>query len=479
MQNSSTDAGPATGLNSDQPPKFDDVTSPHSSKSKIAPVIVTPSEQHLLLQDKPQPPKPKPATWVSREPSGPWCPAELKEFLDFEMRYENNLQEHSPTIGQWSVTAATKRGRMHAHHGTHREDAYGWKSAQSFAIYCVCDGAGSAQLSRIGSEFAVRSICQQVYDELLAEEKAIQACSAASLHANLKSVLHHAIAMTAKRISEMADKSKHNANDFRCTVLTALHYRHPSGGFYVFGNVGDGFIALKRRGSDAERVGTSDSGNFSGEVLCFMPDHQVSEYFKSSLDKLPMFSDEDVEAVLLCTDGIEDPFFPVHKNIQAVYSQLEHGYESEICGVNYPESARPSSVLNSQEPAKELLKWLHFEKRGENDDRTLMLVHKRHALEAPPASKIVGMIGNASKKIDETGGLVKPSFAAVSQASYRKLIVILTSGVLGIVIGFLLGLFVFRGPSEELSHAGKVSKQSRLQPGEVPSDSRCSDQQFQ
>lgn len=478
LQNAPADADPASDSSAtdcvDHASKSSEVLSPYSGKSKSEPPSVTPAK-HPLLHDKPESPRPKPATWESRDPEEPWCPKELEEFLDFEIHYENDLQAHTPTIGSWAVTAATKRGRMHAHHGTHREDAYAWKFTPSFAIYCVCDGAGSAQLSRIGSAFAVRSICDLVAGELLAKQKEIQTCSAASLHTNLKSVLHHAIAMTANRICEMADKSKRNANDFRCTVLTALHYRHPSGGFFVFGNVGDGFIALKRREKEAERIGVSDSGNFSGEVLCFMPDGQVGEYYKNSLDKLPMFSDEEVETVMLCTDGIEDPFFPVHKNIAAMYHQLEHGFDSELCGVNYPDSARPSSVLNAKEPAKELLKWLHFEKRGENDDRTILLVHKRSEAAttsiATADDKVEILVKKNDKTVCHEGNSLHSVSAKLRDWHAMPFIIFMSGTMLGIVMGLLLGIFVFRGASENLSQGLISSDGSRQRSISIPVNS--------
>ena len=446
----------------DLSPRDGNVIRSHCSEVKSSPVTTAPPELHLLLEDKPELPKPKPATWLSRDPDEPWCPPNLKEFLDLENDYKNELHRHEKIMGEWMVTAATKRGRMHAHHGTFREDAYCWNCGESFAIYCVCDGAGSAQLSRIGSEFTARTICRLVSEELLLNQQKIQACSADSLHANLKSVLHHAVAQTASQLCEMANKGKCNANDFRCTILTALHYSHPSGGFYVFGNVGDGFIGLKRRGGEAERVGVSDSGSFSGEVLCFMPDRQVGEYYNNSLDRLPMFSDEEAEGVLICTDGIEDPFFPVHKNIAALYEQLELGFEAELCGVSYPDSARPTSVFNSSKPGEELLKWLNFEKRGENDDRTIMLVRKRASPLSRQIPDPVGKIASPDEKCSGLTGIGANSSALRTHDSLKIFLMLLVAAMLGFVIGFVFGRFTGRAVVVEALQNRNIPDASRL-----------------
>ena len=356
---------------------FDELPAPAASISlessrQLKPV--PPLEEPVETKDPP-----KPAQWTVHEPNQPWCPAELEKSLGFKIEYKNELTEHSETMADWMVTAATKRGRMHAHHGSHREDAFHYRKEKHFSLYCVCDGAGSSELSRVGSEYTSRSLCDLVGDELLANEAAILKCSSESLSANLKNVLHHGVVSVAIKLTELAKQVNRASKDFRCTVLTVLQYQHPSGGIFVFGNVGDGFLAVKRKGQQAERLGTSDSGSFSGEVTCFMPDSQVGDFYKASLEKIVPVFERDVEAIVLCTDGIEDPFFPIHRTIPKLCQQLEDGFREPINDVKYPKDGEPKSVFRSDKPDHELLKWLGFEKRGENDDRTIMLIYRKSA----------------------------------------------------------------------------------------------------
>jgi len=341
-------------------------------------------------------------------------------------------------VDEWVVTAATKRGRMHAHHGDYREDAFRWIQEKCFALYCVCDGAGSSKLSRIGSEFAARCICDQVAIELLEKHDSIQSCAEVSLQTNLKNILHHAVSVTAQRLREMAGKVNRSPNDFRCTLLTALQYKHPSGDYFVFGSVGDGFVAVKDSKGVAKRISTSDSGEFSGEVLCFMPDSAVGDFYRKSIDALQIFKAAAISDVLLCTDGIEDPFFPVEKNIGEIFRQLEQGYAGEFNGVSYAPHAQPASVLEAADPSAELLKWLHFEKRGENDDRTVLWIRKTG--DRTPVNlferqkKTPELIATPPAKEDVGHDKSSPKF----EGCHRIILVLMV--IIGVLVGGIIGL---------------------------------------
>ena len=341
---------------------------------------------------------PKAATWTIQEPTQPWCPSDLEKTLGFSIDYQNELNVNSVTMPNWLVAAATKRGRMHAHHGTHREDAFAFRKEKHFSIDCVCDGAGSSKLSRIGSEYTCRNLCKLVGDELLANEVGILKCSQESLRANLNNVLLHGVVAVAGNLTTLATEAGYAAKDMRCTVLTVLQYHHPSGGVFVFGNVGDGFLAVKRKGQPAERLGSSDSGAFSGEVTCFMPDPKIGDFYKASIESIDPVPEMDAEAIILCTDGIEDPFFPIHRTISELYLQLEDGFKSPINDVIYPQDASPQAVFRASNPSEELSKWLGFEKRGENDDRTIMVVYHNSIQTAKPKE-----ITPADEKVTDRG----------------------------------------------------------------------------
>lgn len=386
---------------------------------------------------------PKPATWTVKEPEEPWCPAEIEIVLVPAQRYEHEVRYSSDFGEGWKVAAASKRGRMHAHHGTFREDALWGSMGKLFSFSVVCDGAGSSTLSRIGSEYTARTLSQLVENELNNHEADLAKCSKESLPTNLRTILYHCLDSVSRGLISIAEKAGMAPKDFRCTVLTALHYRHSTGGIILFANVGDGFIGVKRKGKAAERVGTSDSGAFSGEVTCFMPDPQICEFYKKSLEENAPISDEEIESYMLCTDGIEDPFFPVHRNMEAIFTQLLNGYEEPVQDVSYPVGQEPSSVFRSDKPGEELLKWLSFEKRGENDDRTITLIYRKELSIAQDEQTHVQakhLSEVTDDEIKENGSIIQ---SRISKFSHMNLWSMIVGGIIilgALLIGILIGL---------------------------------------
>lgn len=406
----------------------------------------------------PVPEPPKPATWGVKDPTEPWCPASLEDDIGFKPDYQHDRSWFLGFGAGWKIAAATKRGRMHAHHGTFREDAVWRVACESFTFSVVCDGAGSSKLSRIGSEYTVQELSKLVKMELHAHQGAIDKCSKESLPINLKVILHHCVDSVARGLVSLADKIGMEPKDFRCTLLTALHYRHKTGGILLFGNVGDGFLAVKKKGQPAERIGTSDSGAFSGEVTCFMPDPTVSEFYRKSLEENAPIPEEDVDAYILCTDGIEDPFFPVHRNVVGIFEQLFEGYREPIQDVTYPSGQEPASITRSNEPGKELLKWLGFEKRGENDDRSIALIY-REELTLPPEDGTYEELEELPepKETPIKAGkqeTARSSPALISAATMRPMIIgaLLVAGAL--IIGILIGLKLGSDPKPSFVPAG-------------------------
>jgi serine/threonine protein phosphatase PrpC len=393
--------------------------------------------------DRPAPPTPpKPATWEVKEPTEKWWPDALENETGLGSDYKNELQFSFNYGSNWMLAAGSKRGRMHAHHGTYREDALWGFAGENFTFSCVCDGAGASKLSRIGSEYTARKLSELVKKELGAHENEIVKCSKESLPGNLRSILHHCVDSVQRELLNLAAKGGMPPKDFRCTLLTTLHYRHPTGGIIICANVGDGFIAVKRNGQTAERIGTSDSGAFSGEVTCFMPDPEVAQYYKKSLEENRPIPDDDVEAYMLCTDGIEDPFFPIHRTVDDIYSQLLDGYKEPIKDVTYPAGNEPASIIRSKEPGAELLKWLNFEKRGENDDRTIALIYRSRLAE----NSVTEVAEGQKAVLEEPSAAIQPEpmQKTSSDRDFAKLRVLeaMITGALLVASAFIVGLIL-------------------------------------
>jgi hypothetical protein len=136
-------------------------------------------------------------------------------------------------------------------------------------------------------------------------------------------------------------------------------------------------VVAVRTGDGAVRVlGRPDGGEFSGEVSCFVPDAcadaRGAEVFTRPL--------AGVADVLVASDGVEDPFYPIDRNGPALLAQLREGTGDALDGFQRQPAVGPvigADALDADAAAARLAEWLTFEKRGENDDRTLVVLTRR------------------------------------------------------------------------------------------------------
>jgi serine/threonine protein phosphatase PrpC len=418
------------------------VTERDTMKEAAPKICTEDSETQQQITPPPSPPPLKPAVWEVKEPTEKWWPDTLANDSGIGSDYKHELTFFSKYGNDWMFAAATKRGRMHAHHGTYREDALWGSLGNNFSFTCVCDGAGSSKLSRIGSQYTAKKLSELVQKELAAHQRDILQCSKESLPNNLRSILHYCLDSVQRGLLDIAAQGGIPPKEFRCTVLTTLHYRHPSGGILLCGNVGDGFIAVKCKDQAAIRVGTSDSGAFSGEVACFMPDPEVANYYKKSLEENVPIPDDNLEAYILCTDGVEDPFFPIHRTVDDIYIQLLDGYTASIKEVSYPLGAEPSSVFRAKEPGEELLKWLSFEKRGENDDRTIAVIYHN----VLGQNSVIKDLSEQEPTLEETSTSIHQESAKListpRDTAKLQLLLAMIVGALIVACAFILGLIL-------------------------------------
>lgn len=60
-------------------------------------------------------------------------------------------------IDNWRIIGASRRGKMHAHKGIYREDAFALDQINGWHLMVVADGGGSCPLSRVGSQLAANA----------------------------------------------------------------------------------------------------------------------------------------------------------------------------------------------------------------------------------------------------------------------------------------------------------------------------------
>jgi hypothetical protein len=262
---------------------------------------------------------------------------------------------------------------MHAHHGTHREDAFDFASGPHFSILCVSDGAGSYQHSRVGAEMTVRIVRRELEGFFQRQAEALEILARPALVQVVGTAMGEAAKAAMEEIIALAGRAGCSPKDFRCTLLLAVLYTGPNASLLLASQIGDGFIATLDRAGLTQRQVTSDaegSGDFGGQVKCFIPDAEALPFAY----RFKPLDPEKLEAILLATDGIEDPFFPIAKHGATIFRQLYDGVSEPLPG--FRQQAIHGPILGQARGTKRIRNWLKFDKRGENDDRTILILHR-------------------------------------------------------------------------------------------------------
>jgi hypothetical protein len=263
----------------------------------------------------------------------------------------------APLPGGGRLLLASRRGRLHAHRGDHREDAMAWRTDGAGWCVAVADGAGSAAYSRVGAHVAVHAV---VHEVLLALR-----------HGHpLPAVLRAAADAVQAALDALAAKAPCALRDLRTTLLVAVG----TGERVALMQVGDGAIVCDGPTSPFRQPIAGHRGEYSGEVAHFLPDAGAVEALRASITVL---GPGEAHTLLLATDGVEDPWYPLVRHAPALLASLAGEAATVPAGLLLSGTAAP--LLEADGAGDALLHWLAFEKRGENDDRTLAVVRCRGA----------------------------------------------------------------------------------------------------
>ena len=314
----------------------------------------------------------QPAAWKNLPAKEPWCaPVIAAQAPELRKIAASDAVAIERVFPGWRAALASRRGRMHANGGTHREDSFAFNAHDRATVLCVSDGAGAYQHSRIGSHVAAHRVVEFLLAATASVTPAI-AADAGKLKDFLSAQVTAAAVAATDALVELAKKSGCAPKDFRCTLLTALHYRGESHELLLTNQIGDGAICLLRKDKSTARLGSSDSGTHSGEVSCFVPDDCARVKAKA----VDVISDvAPIECVLLCSDGIEDPFYPLEKQAAGIFRQFYKGVDQPL--PDFKAQLLQLAPLLQESAAWGLAQWLEFEKRGENDDRTVAVLHRQ------------------------------------------------------------------------------------------------------
>lgn len=342
------------------------------SKSKAQSAEKPADEGRIEPIPPPAPPIIKAATWKTLPVAEPWAPEAVANAFPELARHNYADHEAAERIlpGGWRLLGASRRGRKQAHDARFREDAMAYGALPEVAVLSVADGAGSSKFSRIGSHVAAHETVARIL-EAVGKLPTADRNDAKKTEAALKSLLTDAVKAARQRVIEVAEKAELSPKEFRATLLTVIHWCGDERELLISNQVGDGAIAVLHSDKSIRKFGDSDSGAFSGEVSCFLTDAEADE---KAAEVQTIDDVKDVEALFLCSDGIEDPFYPIDKKALDIFRQWHTGVSEPLDG--FKSQPTQEAMFGEEAAAGELARWLEFEKRGENDDRTVMLLHR-------------------------------------------------------------------------------------------------------
>lgn len=288
------------------------------------------------------PPRPKPTTWQEVEPTDPTDPVP---------HMTHRLLEG---VDGWRLAGASRRGKMHAHHGTYREDAFAMDVVGPWHLVAVSDGAGSSRLSRVGSRLAVETAVARMKEIVQTEPNLSPE--------KLRRALAEALLAAHEAVQQEAKQRGLPVKEFSATLLLLVHGVGRDS--HVIGSiqVGDGLIAIKYRDGTIEPLAERDSGIHGGETY-FLTSQPVEVWLERGKVRL---LEEPPELLVAMSDGVADDFIPYKRHLPVLFGTLEKV------------TAREEGFRDGDED-QVLLQLIGYDKRGSFDDRTLVMLCRKQS----------------------------------------------------------------------------------------------------
>ncbi len=277
------------------------------------------------------------------------------------------------------IVAASKRGRSHAQEGKYRDDHFRIKAnaETGWHILVVADGAGSAELSRIGSKIACDTVIELLPDLLSgtvdpgleglisAYDGDPESCRSRVRQELLYPVLPKIAKEAALAIEAHAASLERPSQDFATTIVIAVSRKFADRWFTASFTVGDGGIAIFDADTGhVEVLCRPDSGEFAGQTRFLTPaefQDEADVMGRIFVDFRPGFT-----VLTAMTDGITDPKFPTDNDF-ADPAKWRQFWQDDLI---------PQVMLHPDNPdiQTQMLDWLDFWSRGNHDDRTIALM---------------------------------------------------------------------------------------------------------
>ena len=306
---------------------------------------------------------------------------------DTECEYVK-VEEAGDSGPRKDIVAASQRGRSHAQEGKARDDHFRlYHSEESdWYVIAVADGAGSAKVSRKGSEIACNTVvnyCKEQLKNCEDFETKIRAYHEAEdkevAHKQMANVIYNIVGNAAfkahKAIKDAADANESFvAKDFATTLMFAICKKFDFGWFVASYWVGDGAMCIiNTEKKTFKMLGKPDEGEFSGQTR-FITMPAIFKDAQAIMSRLKFHIEDDFTALMLMTDGVSDPMFETDNNLNS-YDKWEEFWNSLKTGFPDDEIGGVELTDDNEESKNQLLNWLTFWSPGNHDDRTIAILY--------------------------------------------------------------------------------------------------------
>ena len=309
---------------------------------KNIPTFLDNAEPVAEPKQKPPPPPPKPAQWEYHEPPKEMGDRKAHKYTQFS---------NKPCAYGWYMLCASRRGRLHEHEATFREDAVRIDSGNNWHLIAVADGAGSADLSRLGSELVVEAAIKEMRAYVKSQEPSATVAEVAC---------RKALEAAWTALYKTADERQIPFKDLATTLLLLAY--HPQLNILGYAQVGDGLIVAQKDDGELVLLGEPESGEYSGQTY-FMTSY---EHDKLASKSRSLEAKNPLRLFFVMSGGVSDDLYPPLERVMGLVAPMP-------------------TVLTSKDPGEALYDLIGYERAGSFDDRTLaVLCNRENVIQKTP-----------------------------------------------------------------------------------------------
>ena len=279
-------------------------------------------------------------------------------------------------VNSWKLTAASKRGRSHAHVGSCRDDDFFLRVNRqtNWHIVAIADGAGSCDYSREGARLIVDHSTEILNQQLQQYNSQLIDCLRNwQQHKNfdneekftelLYEIFATAVTTSIDKLAELAKKDHKKFRDYYSTLLLVAHKPLAEGILSITYQIGDGALVIYKEKKQLKLLGKVDSGDYAGQTRFLDENAKKPNDIK---ERVNFSFDKDFTALILMSDGISDPFFETDYQLKQI-NLWDDFWNNHL---------QQQLSKNPRSSARKLNNWLNFWSPGHHDDRTIALIYR-------------------------------------------------------------------------------------------------------